>query len=59
MEFNFSDVHEAIARAIPEREALVFRDRRFTYGQVAELAGLGRRAGHEQRRRPHPPMWPR
>ncbi|TFH25492.1 MAG: acyl-CoA synthetase, partial [Myxococcales bacterium] len=36
MEFNFSDVHEAIARAIPEREALVFRDRRFTYGQVAE-----------------------
>ena len=36
MEFNFADVHEAIAETIPDREALVFRDRRFTHRQVAE-----------------------
>ena len=63
MEFNFADVHETIASAIPDHEALVFRDRRFTYAQVAERTrrlasylhgrGLGVRkergglAGHE------------
>lgn len=63
MEFNFSAVHEAIAASIPGREALVFRDRRFTHAQVAERTrrlasylnsrGLGVRrerselAGHE------------
>lgn len=36
MEFNFADVHETIAGAIPDREALVFRDRRFTHGQLAD-----------------------
>ena len=36
MDFNFSDIHEAIARAIPDREALVFRDRRLTHAQLAE-----------------------
>ena len=36
MEFNFSDVHETIAASIPDREAFVFRDRRFTHRQLAE-----------------------
>lgn len=36
MEFNFADVHEAIASAIPDREALVFRDRRFTHRELAD-----------------------
>ncbi len=36
MEFNFADVHETVAGAIPDREALVFRDRRFTHGQLAD-----------------------
>ncbi len=36
MEFNFADVHETIAAAIPDREAFVFRDRRFTHRQLAE-----------------------
>ncbi len=35
MAFNFADVHEAIAAAIPDREAIVWRDRRLTYGQLA------------------------
>ena len=63
MEFNFADVHETIAAAIPDREAFVFRDRRFTHRQLAErtrrlanyLLGRGLRlhteradlAGHE------------
>jgi acyl-CoA synthetase (AMP-forming)/AMP-acid ligase II len=36
LEFHFPEVHEAIAAAIPERESIVFRDRRFSYAQVAE-----------------------
>jgi len=36
MDFNFADLHETIARAVPEREGIVFRDRRFTYAEVAE-----------------------
>ncbi|MDG2308570.1 MAG: acyl-CoA synthetase [Candidatus Binatia bacterium] len=35
MEFNFADVHETIAASIPDREAFVFRDRRFTHAQFA------------------------
>ncbi len=34
--FNIGAVNEAIAAAYPEREALVFRDRRITYGVLAE-----------------------
>ncbi|MCP4006237.1 MAG: acyl-CoA synthetase [bacterium] len=34
MEFSFAEVHEAIADAVPEREVIVFRDRRFTYEQL-------------------------
>ncbi len=44
MDFHFPEVHEAIAAAIPDREAIVFRDRRISYAQLAErsrrLAGV-------------------
>src|SRR3954454_7956223 len=53
MEFNLAQVHEAIAEAIPDRECIVFRDRRFTWSDVTERtrrlanvladAGLGAR----------------
>ena len=33
--FNFADLNEAIAAAIPDREALVWRDRRISYAQLA------------------------
>jgi fatty-acyl-CoA synthase len=36
MEFNLGIVNEAVAAAIPDREAIVWRDRRFTYAQLAE-----------------------
>jgi acyl-CoA synthetase (AMP-forming)/AMP-acid ligase II len=35
-QFNLALVNEAIAGAIPDREVLVWRDRRLTYGQLAE-----------------------
>ncbi len=35
-EFSFAEVHEALAEAIGEREALVFRDRRITYAELGE-----------------------
>jgi acyl-CoA synthetase (AMP-forming)/AMP-acid ligase II len=63
MEFNLANVHDAVSAAVPDRECIVWRDRRLTYGQVAErtnrlanhlvAAGLGARAeraelaGHE------------
>lgn len=36
MPFNVAAINVAISAAIPEREALIFRDRRFTYAQFAE-----------------------
>jgi fatty-acyl-CoA synthase len=46
---NLASVHEAIAAAIPERECLVFRDRRLSWARVTErtrrLADVLRRAG--------------
>ena len=36
MEFSLAQVHEAVANAIPEREALIFRDRRFSYGDLRD-----------------------
>ena len=36
MHFNLATVNEAIAEAVPDREAIVFRDRRFTYRQFTE-----------------------
>ena len=38
MEFNLAHVFRAVAAAVPEREALVWRDRRLTYGQLSERA---------------------
>jgi fatty-acyl-CoA synthase len=53
MEFNLAQVHEAIAAAIPDRECIVFRDRRLTWANVTDRtrrlanvladAGLGAR----------------
>ena len=36
MDFHFPQVHEAIAAAIPDREALVFRELRLTQAQLAD-----------------------
>jgi acyl-CoA synthetase (AMP-forming)/AMP-acid ligase II len=36
MEFSLAEVHEAVANAIPEREALIFRDRRLSYGDLRD-----------------------
>ena len=36
---NLGLIHEAIAAAIPEREALVFRDRRFSWRQLTDVEG--------------------
>jgi acyl-CoA synthetase (AMP-forming)/AMP-acid ligase II len=36
MDFNFSDINETIAAATPDREAIVWRDRRITHAQLAE-----------------------
>lgn len=63
MDFNLADVFEAVAAAVPDREAIVWRDQRFTYAQLDERtnrlanvlhdAGLGASserdglAGHE------------
>ena len=49
MHFNLATVSEAVAAAVPEREAIVFRRRRFTYRELTErsrrfanaLAGAG------------------
>jgi 3-oxocholest-4-en-26-oate---CoA ligase len=38
MPFNVASISAAITAAIPEREALIYRDRRFTYAQFAERA---------------------
>jgi fatty-acyl-CoA synthase len=46
---NLAFIHEAIASQIPDRECLIFRDRRFTWEQVADrtrrLADVFRRHG--------------
>jgi len=36
MEFNLGTVNEAIAAAVPDHEAIVWRDRRLTFAQLAE-----------------------
>ena len=33
---NLAQLHEAIAAAIPQRECLVFRDRRYSFAEVTE-----------------------
>jgi 3-oxocholest-4-en-26-oate---CoA ligase len=36
VEFNIGRVHEAVSAAVPERECLVWRDRRLTYADVTD-----------------------
>ena len=36
MDFNIAALHEAIAAAVPDRECLVFRDRRFSWADVTD-----------------------
>src|SRR4029450_3422695 len=36
VEFNLGEINEAVAAAIPDREMMVWRDRRLSYAQVAE-----------------------
>lgn len=36
MEFNLAQVHEAVERTVPDRECIVFRDRRLTYADVGD-----------------------
>jgi acyl-CoA synthetase (AMP-forming)/AMP-acid ligase II len=36
MDFNLAEINEAVAAAVPERECLVWRKRRFTYAQLNE-----------------------
>ena len=36
MDFNLATINEAIAEAIPDREAIIFRDRRLTYGDLTD-----------------------
>ncbi|MCP5059828.1 MAG: acyl-CoA synthetase [bacterium] len=72
MDFHFGEVIDAIAGAVPDREAIVFRDRRYSFAQLAERsrrfanvlvdAGLrvqterGTLAGHESGQ-PHLAMY--
>jgi acyl-CoA synthetase (AMP-forming)/AMP-acid ligase II len=36
VDFNLADVFETVAAAVPDREAIVWRDRRWTYAQLDE-----------------------
>jgi len=36
VEFNLAQVHEAVESAVPNRDCIVFRDRRLSYAQVGE-----------------------
>ncbi len=36
MEFDFSRIQDTMAAAAPDREAIVWRDRRLTHAQLAE-----------------------
>ena len=53
MEYNLADLHDAVSAAIPDRECIVWRDRRLTYAQVAERTN--RLANHLDRRGPRRP----
>jgi len=53
MDFNLADVYEAVAAAIPDQDAIVWGDRRWTYRQLDEranrLANVLHDAGHGAR----------
>jgi acyl-CoA synthetase (AMP-forming)/AMP-acid ligase II len=50
MDFNLADVYEAVAAAIPDNDAIIWGDRRWTYRQLDEranaLANVLHDAGH-------------
>jgi 3-oxocholest-4-en-26-oate---CoA ligase len=58
MEFNLADIHEAVAATCPDRECILWRDRRLTYGEVTDRTrrlanylvsrGLGVRAERDE-----------
>lgn len=56
MDFNLAEIHEAIAGALPDRECLIFRDRRLTWSEFTErtrrlanlLIGEGLHVHHER-----------
>lgn len=47
MEFNIAQVFSAVAAANPDRDCIVFGDRRFTFAQTDERAGRFARALHQ------------
>ena len=47
MEFNLAEVFAAVAAAIPDRDCIVFGDRRFTFAQTDERARRFARALHD------------
>ncbi len=48
MEFNLAEVFDTVARAVPDRECLVWRDLRLTYAQMAERSNRLGNYLHEQ-----------
>ncbi|RRR47735.1 acyl-CoA synthetase [Mycolicibacter terrae] len=48
MEFNLAQVFSAVASAIPDRDCVVFGDRRFTYAQIDDRTRRLARALHER-----------
>ena len=49
MEFNLADLFECVADRVPDREAVVWRDRRLTFAQLDERAQF-RKQGRDFRR---------
>lgn len=48
MEFNLAQVFSAVAAAVPDRDCIVFGDRRFTYQQIEDRSRRLARALHER-----------
>ncbi|MDD7814139.1 acyl-CoA synthetase [Mycobacterium sp. CSUR Q5927] len=48
MEFNLAQVFSAVASAIPDRDCVVFGDRRFSYAQIEDRARRLARVLHER-----------
>jgi len=48
MEFDLAHLHDALARALPDRECVVWRDRRYTWGEVGDRSRRLARLLHER-----------
>ncbi|HTM84418.1 MAG TPA: AMP-binding protein, partial [Mycobacterium sp.] len=48
MEFNLAQVFSAVAAAVPDRDCVVFGDRRFSYAQIEDRSRRLARALHER-----------